>query len=240
MANVCVLWLQSNCSKMDLLIAEAAGPVYDMNHLTWEFSGWSSFPVCISSLFSYYEIKPKITWQEYKKTEKTMITDTAQHWGNKSVRLCSSLTSLSLSAEDSRESHSSRRWTLPDVTSLRSNHCVKKQRAHYTNIFFLSGWILEPEQDGRTEGGVTRADHEEAHGCLLCHMLTVMLHCFIPFSQFVYWDREKNATFKSETSQASLLTSSTTLAFFTISRSILTLEEKQIERHREENWSIPE
>lgn len=134
-----------------------------------------------------------------------MIAVTAQHWENKSVRLCSSLTSLSLSAEDSRESHSSRRWTLPDATSLRSNHCVKNTEGslHKLLFFFLSGWILEPEQDGRTEGGVTRADHEEARGCLLCHMLTVMLHSFITFfrpKQFhnLFSEREKKMPFLSQ------------------------------------------
>lgn len=185
MANVCVLWLQSNCSKMDLLIAEAAGPVYDMNHLTWEFSGWSSFPVCISSLFSYYEIKPKITWQEYKKTEKTMITDTAQHWGNKSVRLCSSLTSLSLSAEDSRESHSSRRWTLPDVTSLRSNHCVKKRGLITQTFFFiwLNSWAWAGWQNwrwrnkSRSRGGtwVSPVSHANRYAALFHPIFTICL-----------------------------------------------------------------
>lgn len=36
------------------------------------------------------------------------------------------LTSLNLSTEDSRESHSSLRWTLPELTSFKLNHCLQK------------------------------------------------------------------------------------------------------------------
>lgn len=72
----------------------------------------------------------------------------APDWANvdplNTIGPCCGLTSLSLSAEDSRESHSSRRWTLPDGTSLRLNHCLQKTHIK-THIFLI--WLISLSPD---------------------------------------------------------------------------------------------
>ena len=87
----------------------------------------------------------------------------------------SGLTSLSLSAEDSRESHSSRRWTLPDGTSLRLNHCLQKKRGLHQNTHFSHlADFFEPRWAGRIEEKNQSRSRGSAWG-LQCHMLTGLL-----------------------------------------------------------------
>lgn len=72
------------------------------------------------------------------------------------------LTSLSLSSEDSKESHSSLRWTLPDGTSFRLNHCLQKQSSYLTHIFLM--WLISLSQDFGRSCRVMWGVH--------CHMVT--------------------------------------------------------------------
>lgn len=89
-------------------------------------------------------------------------------------------TSLSLSAEDSRESHSSRRWTLPEPTSLRLNHCRKESEGSLNTHFSQKAdagvfYILQKAR--------RLWDHKEAHGVSSvsqCHRITaVWLRYFV-------------------------------------------------------------
>lgn len=111
--------------------------------LLWDFlhPGFSSAsvrgqkPCCVLST-PQLPLKPLIRW-EYS-------------WSTAGWRC--SLTSLSLSAEDSRESHSSRRWTLPDGTSFRLNHCSHKTESSLKvhPVWFPRAWTGRQER-GRSE-----------------------------------------------------------------------------------------